>query len=89
MKYPLWLTKIPHFDKWLHALGASFLYLTGRAMSGDPFFTFIGVLVLLGIKEWYDGKNPEKHTRDIWDFVAGFIPTVLLFVTDITLYWKG
>jgi hypothetical protein len=86
MKYPSWLVKIPHFDKLLHAVGAVILYTGARWIGGEPIQAVAAVTCILLAKEYWDGQDPENHTKDWWDFGAGFFPLLAVFIGEVIFY---
>jgi len=85
MKYPSWLTRIPGFDKYLHAIGCLSLYGLGRLVISDP----ITVMLLVGVIAWakeyiYDAARQDRHTVDVWDFFAGIIPVAAVCMWEVT-----
>lgn len=84
MNYPDWLTKIPHFDKILHAVGCLFIYAVIRLMGGAPWMAYILVwLVAVAKEEIFDARDPEHHTQDFWDFIAGVGPVTVVFLWEM------
>ena len=69
-------------DKQMHlftaAVGAALLY------NVIGWFAVLVISITGVIKEWYDYRHPDKHTCDIWDWVAttigGGIGAVLAFL---------
>jgi len=68
MKIPN-LFKIP-LDKQAHALSGSVVVFT-LVFAGKSLSLALLVCALLAVaKEAYDDYHPDKHTCDVWDFVA-------------------
>ena len=59
-----------HVDKLQHSIGGVLIALIGALLFRDV-LTGLGVAVLTGVsKEGYDFCHPDRHTCDVWDFVA-------------------
>jgi opacity protein-like surface antigen len=56
-------------DKVLHFLGGGVAGVLGFLAYG-PLAAVVAATVVGAAKEVYDGTRPEKHTRDVWDFLA-------------------
>lgn len=70
-------------------------FLAGYAIMATLFnisfvLGIVTVLVVAGIKEWYDFKHPLLHTADIYDFIATTLggATALLLMTVIYDYFR-
>ena len=73
--YPSWLEGIVPIDKFMHFLSGAILGILFASVFG-----WAGILWVAAIacaKEVYDYLNPDKHTADIWDWVATMLGGVL------------
>lgn len=68
--------KIPH-DKALHALSGAFVFALLQAslrvflpLRVSALFAIACVLVVAVVKELYDGRHPDTHTKDWYDALA-------------------
>jgi hypothetical protein len=61
---------VKHVDKLQHYIGGVLIALIMALLFRDA-LTGLGVAVFIGaIKEGYDFYHPDRHTCDVWDFVA-------------------
>jgi len=62
------LNKVPK-DKLLHNTYGTLIFLALSVFMSNIYA--LGIVALIaGLKEVYDYKNKDKHTPDVWDFVA-------------------
>lgn len=70
-----------HLDKLQHFIGGAIIALIITLLFQDALIG-LGVAILVGVaKEGYDFCHPDKHTCDVWDFIAtaiGGVAGVLL-----------
>lgn len=58
-----------NFDKILHfVVGFVLTLITSILLNG--FFALLVCGIAAGLKEYYDAKNPSKHTSDYEDFIS-------------------
>ena len=73
--YPSWLEGIVPQDKFMHFLSG---FILGIILT--PFIGWASILWVSAIacaKEIYDYIHPDKHTADIWDWVATSLGGIL------------
>lgn len=72
-------------DKQMHFLSGAILATAILLVTGSPSVSFVSVSLVAMLKEVYDLLHKDKHTPDVWDWVAttlgGLLGTaiVLLF----------
>ena len=66
--YPSWLEGIVPQDKFMHFLSGAILGIILTPFLGWASILWVSAIAML--KEVYDYLNPDKHTADIWDWVA-------------------
>ena len=77
--YPSWLEGIVPIDKFMHFLSGAILGIILTPFIGWASILWVSAIAML--KEVYDYLNPDKHTPDVWDWVAtslGGVAGVLL-----------
>ncbi len=73
--YPSWLEgKVP-VDKFLHFTCGFIIAAVLTPFIGA--YSILVVAVIAALKEIYDYLHPDKHTADIWDWVATSLGGVL------------
>lgn len=82
MKYPAWLTKIPHFDKWLHAVGCLAVYAAFRAVGVEPVLASHAITLGAAWKELRKDKTTPGSTVSWADFLAGVLPTLAVALIE-------
>lgn len=77
-------------DKALHGFYGTSFYSLIRIFIPSVVAALI-VIAAAYAKEWYDGKNPEKHTKDWKDAVATYIVPVVsaIIETGVALWEYG
>ena len=75
------LPKLKNADKIAHFAGGAFVSAVGYYVLPTPGMAIVVPVVVGLLKEVYDKFHPDKHTVDVWDWVAtsaGCVP-VLIF----------
>jgi hypothetical protein len=62
-------------DKQQHFLSGAILGIVLTPFIGA--YSIVVVAVIAALKEIYDARHPDKHTADIWDWVATSLGGVL------------
>ena len=65
-------------DKQMHFLSGAILGIILTPFIGA--YSIVVVAVIAALKEIYDARQPDKHTADIWDWVATTLGGVVGFV---------
>ena len=83
MKYPSWLTRLPDYDKWLHAIGCLLLYAIFRwLLDATVFDAVLGIIFIAAIKELVIDLAMEEGAASWGDFFAGIIPVCVVVVFE-------
>jgi hypothetical protein len=69
--------KVP-CDKQMHFLSGFIIAAVLTPFIGA--YSIVVVAVIAALKEIYDARHPDKHTADIWDWVATTLGGVVGFV---------
>jgi uncharacterized membrane protein YdcZ (DUF606 family) len=70
--------KVP-CDKQMHFLSGFIIAAVLTPFIGA--YSILVVAVIAALKEIYDARHPDKHTADIWDWVATTLGGLVGFVT--------
>ena len=70
--------KVPA-DKQMHFIGGLVIAALLTPFIGA--YSILVVAVIAALKEIYDARHPDKHTADIWDWVATTLGGLVGFVT--------
>ena len=57
-------------DKQMHFLSGAILATAILLVTGSPSVSFVSVSLVACLKEVYDLLHKDKHTPDVWDWVA-------------------
>ena len=57
-------------DKFMHFLSGAILATAILLVTGSPSVSFVSVSVIACLKEVYDLLHKDKHTPDVWDWMA-------------------
>ena len=57
-------------DKFMHFLSGAILATAILLVTGSPSVSFVSVSLVACLKEVYDLLHKDKHTPDVWDWVA-------------------
>ena len=57
-------------DKQMHFLSGAILATAILLVTGSPSVSFVSVSLVACLKEVYDLLHKNKHTPDVWDWVA-------------------
>lgn len=57
-------------DKFMHGLSGAILATAILLVTGSPSVSFVSVSLMACLKEVYDLLHKDKHTPDVWDWVA-------------------
>ena len=57
-------------DKFMHGLSGAILATAILLVTGSASVSFVSVSLVACLKEVYDLLHKDKHTPDIWDWVA-------------------
>ena len=57
-------------DKQMHFLSGAILAIAILLVTGSPSVSFVSVSLVACLKEVYDLLHKDKHTPDVWDWVA-------------------
>jgi uncharacterized membrane protein YdcZ (DUF606 family) len=69
--------KVP-CDKQMHMLSGFIIAAVLTPFIGA--YSILVVAVIAALKEIYDARHPDKHTADLWDWVATVLGGVVGFV---------
>jgi heme/copper-type cytochrome/quinol oxidase subunit 4 len=76
--YPTWLVGKVAEDKFMHFICGFIIAAVLTPFIGA--YSILVVAIIAALKEIYDYMHPDKHTADIWDWVATTLGGVVGFV---------